>query len=62
MIELFQNNERFQASESRMTADEENRRIVFSNTIPQDEGTYKCEGSNALGTVSKEMILSFKSK
>ncbi|XP_045479289.1 vascular endothelial growth factor receptor 1-like isoform X2 [Harmonia axyridis] len=61
-ITWFKNNELFHASESRMTMEDDNQKLIFANTLPPDEGTYKCEGKNILGSESKEMVLSFKNK
>ncbi|KAK9873019.1 hypothetical protein WA026_020752 [Henosepilachna vigintioctopunctata] len=61
-ITWYKNNQVFSPSGTRIVTDRNNKRITFKLMKPQDEGTYRCEGTNYLGTRTKEMSLTIKSK
>ncbi|XP_018563787.1 vascular endothelial growth factor receptor 1 isoform X2 [Anoplophora glabripennis] len=61
VLTWYKNGIVFQAlDEKRVFITESNDKIVFTHTIAQDEGTYKCEARNRMGSKLKQQIVKFK--
>ncbi|XP_018563792.1 vascular endothelial growth factor receptor 1 isoform X2 [Anoplophora glabripennis] len=60
-IKWYKNGVAFQTSETkRIHISQDKETISFAHTAAQDEGTYKCEAKNRLGSVTKQQTVKFK--